>query len=70
MPSRQLADYPDLLTIAEYGQICRRGRRQCYEDVRLERIPSIRLGGAIRIPKLALQRMLAGAVAPDPPNVE
>jgi excisionase family DNA binding protein len=65
---RPLSDYPDLLTITEYASIVRRGRRQCYEDVRLGRVPSVRLGGAIRIPRGALERMLqAAAVAEEPP---
>ncbi|CAN5684691.1 hypothetical protein BH24ACT15_BH24ACT15_25710 [soil metagenome] len=65
MTVRPLVDYPDLLTIEEYGQIARRGRRQCYEDVHLGRVKSIRLGGAIRIPRLAIERMLSDDVAED-----
>ncbi len=62
--ARPLADYPDLLTITEYGQIARRGRRQCYEDVRLGRVASIRLGGAIRIPRVAIERLLHDGTDP------
>lgn len=65
MTVRPLLDYPDLLTIKEYGQIARRGRLQCYEDVRLGRVRSIRLGGAIRIPRLAIERMLGDDIAWD-----
>ncbi|CAN5464921.1 hypothetical protein BH23ACT9_BH23ACT9_34200 [soil metagenome] len=58
MASQTLDDYGDLLTPAEAGAVMRRGRRQIYEDVRLGRIPAIRLGTSIRTPKQGLRRLL------------
>lgn len=54
-----LDELPDLLTVDEYAAWARRGRNQAYEDVREGRVPSIRLGRAIRIPKKALRDLLA-----------
>ncbi len=59
--SPHLDDYGDLLKVTEYAAIARRGKRQAYEDVRLGRITSIRLGTAIRIPKAAIEQKLAEA---------
>ena len=52
-------DLPDLLTVEEYGAFVRRGKNQAYEDVREGRVPHIRLGRHIRIPKAALAEMMS-----------
>lgn len=58
--SPRLESLPDLMTVTEYATFARRGKNQAYEDVRQGRVPSIRLGTSIRIPKAALLRLLAG----------
>jgi excisionase family DNA binding protein len=61
--SQTIENLPDLMTVEEYAAFARRGKNQAYEDVRQGRVPSMRLGKAIRIPKAALLRMLAGEAA-------
>lgn len=58
--SPRLCDLPDLLTVVEYARFVRRYRGCAYENVRTGTVPSVRLGRAIRIPRAALQRVLAG----------
>ena len=66
---RPLEDYPDLLTIPEYAEFTRQGLTKSYEDVRRERIASIRLGRTIRIPRRALEELLDGKVEAAPLRV-
>ena len=61
-PSVRLDDHGDLLTVEEYAAVMRRGKRQAYEDVRLGRVPSIKLGSSIRIPREGIRRLLADAL--------
>jgi hypothetical protein len=61
-----LEDLPDLMTVDEYAAFARRGRNQAYDDVRCGRVPSVRLGAAIRIPKAALLKMLTAAADDQP----
>ncbi len=49
-----------VLTVEEAAQYLRVGRSACYEAVRLGQIPSIRVGRSIRVPRLALERLMAG----------
>jgi|GEM_PF-2828058 excisionase family DNA binding protein len=51
-------DIPLLLTVTETQKLLRLGRGKTYALIRSNEIPSIRLGGAIRIPRGALLRML------------
>ena len=45
----RLEDLAELVTIDEYALFTRQGKTKCYEDIRLGRIESIRLGRTIRI---------------------
>ena len=51
---RSLEDLPLTLTVEEAGQILRVGRNTAYELVRCGKLPSIRVGKQIRIPRQAL----------------
>ncbi len=54
------ADEKHVLTVAEAAIFLRVGRSAAYEEVRIGEIPSIRIGRSIRVPRLALERRLAG----------
>ena len=47
-----------LLTVEEAASLLRIGRNTCYELVRQGRVPSIRLGRLIRVPRHALVNWL------------
>jgi excisionase family DNA binding protein len=51
------AAIPLLLTVAEAQKLLRLGRGKTYALIRSKEIPSVRLGGAIRIPRDALLHM-------------
>jgi excisionase family DNA binding protein len=55
---------PMLLTVAEVQKLLRLGRGKTYALIRANKIPSIRLGGAIRIPRDALLHMLQEIPSP------
>ena len=66
-----LADLPDVLTIEEAAAVLRIGRGAAYELARRylwsngrEGLPVFRLGRRLRVPKAALQRLLAAEVPP------
>ena len=61
MSSPRIEDLPELVTIEEYAAFMRQGRSKSYEDVRLGRIKSIRLGRVIRIPRRAIEALVNGA---------
>lgn len=49
-----LKDYPEIMTIAEVAKALRIGKNKAYDLVKLGRLPSIRLGGKIIVPKMCL----------------
>ena len=49
------------LTIPEVGRILGIGRQTAYEMARQGKIPVLRLGKKLLVPKVALERMLAEA---------
>ena len=51
---RSFDDLPLTLTVEEAGQILRVGRNTAYEPVRCGKLPSVRVGKQIRIPRQAL----------------
>ena len=51
---RSLEDLPLTLTVEEASQILRVGRNTAYELVRCGKLPSVRAGKQIRIPRQAL----------------
>lgn len=53
----------EVLTVEEAATILRIGRSTAYEAVRRGEIPSIRIGGRIRIPRAALDRLLLKGVS-------
>ena len=56
---RSLEDLPLTLTVEEAGQILRVGRNTAYELVRCGKLPSVRVGKQIRIPRQALMDYLS-----------
>jgi hypothetical protein len=66
-----LADLPDVLTVAEAAAVLRIGRGAAYELARQwrktagqEGLPVIVLGRRLRVPRVALERLLAGEPQP------
>lgn len=51
-------DLPELCTVEEYALFTRQGKTKAYEDVRIGRVESIRLGRTIRIPRRALEELM------------
>jgi excisionase family DNA binding protein len=49
---------PDVLTVDEAAALLRISRGKAYEAVRTGEVPSVRVGRCIRIPRVALERML------------
>jgi excisionase family DNA binding protein len=52
---------PDTYTVEEAARKLGIGRNSCYEAARTGQLPSIRIGKRILVPRVALERMLAGA---------
>lgn len=59
-----MAEQPWVLTVEEAARILRIGRTAAYEAVRRGEIPHLRFGRSVRIPRHALEQMLAGRHAP------
>ena len=57
---------PDLLTVAELQAYLRVSRRTAYALVQSGEVPSVRVGGNIRIPRAALVRVLAKSMGRSP----
>jgi excisionase family DNA binding protein len=55
---------PEVLTAREAAAILRVGRNQLYQAVARGQLGSVRIGRSIRIPKQALQDLLAAASLP------
>lgn len=68
-PSRDEAVLPALLTVEEAAALLRIGRNTCYEMVRQQRIPHVRLGRLIRVPRQGLEHWISreAHLPPDPP---
>lgn len=49
--------------VEEAGRILGIGRTKAYEAARTGEIPTIRIGRRLLVPKVALERLLSGAVA-------
>lgn len=60
-PAPSLAAYPDFLTVGELQKVLRIGRNGTYEAIRRSDIPVVRIGRSIRIPKLAVLKLLSDA---------
>lgn len=66
-------DLPDFLTVDETANVLRIGRTSAYANVRRWEatggstgIPCVRIGRSVRVPKWAIERLLAGPIlAPD-----
>ncbi len=59
-----LDDAPDVLTVPEAARLLRIGRNQAYEMVQRGEIYAARCGRSLRVPKVALLRLLGV----DPPE--
>jgi excisionase family DNA binding protein len=63
-PPRVLAerwDGHDSFTIEEAGEILKLNRWTAYYSAKKGRIPTIRIGRRLRVPRFALERLLVGA---------
>lgn len=58
MDTRNLQDLPLVLTVPEFAKLMRIGRSAAYEYVEANKIPSIRIGRTIRIPRSAVEQCL------------
>lgn len=54
-----MRDLPLVLTVEETARVLRVSRGACYELVRTGRVPAVRLGRTLRIPRAALLALLA-----------
>ena len=59
-----LATLPEVLTVREAAAILRVGRNQLYQAMGRGEVGAVRIGRSIRIPKHALQDLLAAAGPP------
>ena len=55
-----MSELPAMLTVAEFASFARIGRRQAYEAVKRGDVPSLRIGKTIRVPRGALESLMAG----------
>lgn len=63
---------PALLTVEEAARLLRIGRNTCYELIHQQRIPHVRLGRLIRVPRAGLENWIARETClpqPEPPVV-
>ena len=75
-PGPSLHDLPDTLTVEEAAAVLRVGRRLAYEQARRwrqtggrEGLPVVEIGRCLRVPKSALEDLLASArIVPAPPE--
>ncbi|MGH7881745.1 MAG: helix-turn-helix domain-containing protein [Candidatus Dormibacteraceae bacterium] len=58
-----MAEAPDVVTVDELRKLLRISRNQAYTLVKKKGILACRIGGAIRIPKAAIEDFLAGSSA-------
>jgi excisionase family DNA binding protein len=70
MKKGRVADDPMLLTVSEAAKLLRISRGLVYELVRQERIPFIRLGRRLLIPRRGLEEWIAreAGLPPPPPS--
>ena len=54
-------DGHDSFTVEEAGEILKLNRWTAYHSAKKGRIPTIRIGHRLRVPRFALERLLAGA---------
>jgi excisionase family DNA binding protein len=59
--SVRLEDLPDVLTLEETARVLRLSRGSTYEAVRQGRVPSVRVGRRLLIPKTGVIRLLQEA---------
>ena len=52
-------------TVPKAAKALRKGRNWVYEEVAAGRLPAVRLGSSIRIPKAAIARLLEGETGGD-----
>jgi excisionase family DNA binding protein len=52
------------LTVPETARVLGIGRNSAYEAVRTGEIPSLKIGRRVLVPRLAVERLLAGAAIP------
>ena len=70
-----LDDFPDLLQVTEAARVLRVSRSSAYAYARLyevsegrEGLPVIRIGRTLRVPKVALRRVIDGGATFPPPG--
>ncbi len=56
----RLSGWPAVMTVTELGQYLRISRGAAYDLVRSGAVAHLRIGRTIRIPRQALERLLAG----------
>ena len=66
-PWRAHAEAPTVLTVDEAAGLLRIGRNTCYELIRQRRIPHVRLGRRVLIPRWGLEQWIAREAHIDPP---
>ena len=69
MSSPKLAELPELLTVDELAQVLRVGRSTAYQIARRLRVQDPALGSLVRVPRRAVEEMLAGEPQASPLRV-
>ncbi len=59
-PSRAEPQAVDVLTITEVSRLLRIGRNSAYDAARRGELPVVRIGRRLLVPRVALERLLAG----------
>lgn len=61
MDQLTLDGLPDVLTIPEAAEVLRLGRNTAYDLARMGRIPTVRMGRRLLVPKFRLLKLLQDA---------
>jgi excisionase family DNA binding protein len=59
---------PMLLRVSEAAALLSLGRSKTYELIETGKLPSVRLDGALRVPRAAIERLAADAVRATAPQ--
>jgi excisionase family DNA binding protein len=65
LPTR-LSDLPDVLTVDQVADVLSICRNAAYEAVRTGQVRHVKIGRTIRVPKMAVEELLAGYDATQP----
>lgn len=59
-------DRPMLLRVEEVAQLLRLGRTRTFQMIAAGELPVVRIGRAVRVPRVALEQWIADRTTPSP----